>query len=202
MNTSRLAQMTVPRLAPFPHDEALIAHADVALDRLGSCSPEDLQRELRATYPDVSVQRQSQIAQMTLEPVWYVFRDGHLGPALSPDSWLDDNLPTFVIGDDGTYLDANDAASDLLGLRVEHIRGARIGSFTRHEATEDAGVRAFAVLARTGYLESTAVVAGSPDADGLLVDYRITKQPDGRYQMVMRPRRAAGADEPNSRTRT
>jgi PAS domain-containing protein len=189
VSTSRPTLTTAPRLAPFPRDEALIAHAEVALERLGPCSPEALERELRTTYPHVSVQPQSQVAQLTLQSVWYVFRDGHFARPLSPDAWLEENLPTLVIGDDGTYLDANDAASDLLRIPREQIRGARVGSFTRHEPTEDAGMRAFATLARTGLLESTAVVAGPHHDDGVLVDYRITKQADGRYEMVMRPRR-------------
>jgi len=183
-------QTTAPRLAPFPRDEALIAHAETALERLARCSPEDLQRALRETYPHVTVQAQSPVAQLGPQRVWYVFRDGHVGPTVSPDAWLDENLPTFVIGDDGTYLDANDSASDLLGLPVERIRGARIGSFTKHEASDEAGMRTFAVLARTGALESIAVVARPGTDDGLLVDYRITKEAEGRYRMVMRPRSA------------
>jgi PAS domain-containing protein len=182
---------TAPRLAPFPRDDALIAHAQAALERLGPCSPDALERELRVTYPEVSVQPQSAVAQLRPQPVWYIFRDGHVRPTLLPDAWLDDALPAFVIGEDGTYLDANDAASRLLGVRVEKIRGARIGAFTRHEPTEDAGLRAFAVLARTGFLESTAVVGGPDGQLEVLVDYRITKTAEGGFRMVMRPRSPA-----------
>jgi PAS domain-containing protein len=182
---------TTPRLAPLPRDDALIAHADAALERLGPCSPDALERELRVTYPEVSVQPQSTVAQLGPQPVWYIFRDGHVRPALLPDTWLDDALPAFVIGEDGTYLDANDAASTLLGVPIKKIRGARIGAFTRHEPTEDAGIRAFAVLARTGLLESTAVVGGPGGDLEVFVDYRITKRAEGGFRMVMRPRHAA-----------
>jgi PAS domain-containing protein len=182
---------TAPRLSPFPRDDALIAHAHAALERLGPCSPDALERELRVTYPEVSVQPQSTVAQLSPEPVWYLFRDGHVRPALPAETWVDDALPAFVIGEDGTYLDANDAATGLLGVPIEKIRGARIGTFTRHEPTEDAGMRAFAVLARTGFLESTAVVGRPGGESEVLVDYRITKQAEGGFRMVMRPRRAA-----------
>ena len=193
---SRREQTIAPRLAPFPRDEALIAHAEAALDRLGRCSADTLERVLRATYPEVSVQPQSSVAQLSPEPVWYVFRDGHLRPPVSPEAWLDETLPTLLIGEDGTYVDANDAAGDLLGLPVDEIRGARIGSFTRHEPTEEAGMRAFAALARTGLLESTAVVARPGNGDGTLVDYRITRRAEGGYRMVMRPRTATGRQQP------
>jgi PAS domain-containing protein len=196
VTTPRPLRTTAPRLAPFPRDDALMAHAQAALDRLGPCEPDALESDLRATYPEVSVQRQSEVAQMSLQPVWYVFRDGHLYPALSPDVWLDEALPMLVIGEDGVYVDANDSASDLLGLPVEQIRGARIGSFTRHEPTDDAGMRAFAALARTGVLESTAVVGRPIGNAEVLVDYRITKEAQGGYRMLMRPRRDARSDKP------
>jgi len=178
-----------PRLSIFPRDEALRAHAETALDVLVTCLPEELERELRATYPAVSVRPKSDAAQVGHEgPCWYVFREGGVRAAPPPDWWLEPDLPTFVIGDDGAYLDANDAAATLVGLTVERIVGARIGSFTRHEATDAAGMRVFETLALKGTIESTAVVVPANEEERP-VDYRVTRRPDGGYAMIMRERR-------------
>src|SRR4051794_40207210 len=68
--------------------------------------------------------------------------------------------PTFVIAEDGTYTDANPAAAELVGWRVDRIVGARIGSFTRHE--DEAGRRVFASLSSTRALESRPDQRGRP----------------------------------------
>jgi PAS domain-containing protein len=176
-----------PTLSIFPRDDALKAHIDTAMERLGSCGPDDLERELSQAYPKVVVRVRSDAAQLGNDAAWYVFRDGVVTSPDSSEWWLGSTLPSFEIGEDGSYLDANAAAAALVGRPIAMIKGARIGTFTRHEADEAAGMRTFAKASQAGGLESTAVVV-RPDGQELAVDYRLIRCPEGGYTMVMRER--------------
>ena len=101
-----------------------------------------------------------------------------------PEWWLADGLATVLIDDAGRDVQADPAAADLFGVPAEDIVGSRIGRFTRHEPSDEAGLRAFDVLAREGVLVSTAVVL-RPDGSECEIDYRITRS-EGVYTMVMR----------------
>ncbi|HKG57492.1 MAG TPA: hypothetical protein VKA85_09605 [Candidatus Limnocylindrales bacterium] len=73
----------------FPHDDVRLRDAAEELVRSDAVAePRDLERSLRATYPNVVVRGQHPLAAMTGDTaVWYVFRDGSYVPDdTSPDA--------------------------------------------------------------------------------------------------------------------
>ena len=170
----------------FPDDDlAFHAHVDAALRRRPQGAAA-FEQYLYDAYPEARVRERSGLADLGGEHAWYVYRDGTALTSRDEDWWSSPYLPAFEIDPAGTYTAGNAAAADLLGRDVRSIIGSRIGSFTRHEATDDAGLQAFAVLAEKGVLESTAVVV-RPDGTEIRVRYRLTGNPAVGYHMVMRP---------------
>lgn len=174
-----------PNLVVFPRvDAAFRAHVDSAMERLDPDDPAELEEYLRDAYPEVSVRERLRLADFGGVPAWYVYRDGSLNTLTDEDWWTSPDLPEFHIDTQGTYVAANPAAVALVGRKAEEIIGMRIGSLTRHEPVDDPGLRAFAVLAETGVLESTAVVV-RPDGAEVAVRYRLSGGAEDGYRMVM-----------------
>jgi PAS domain-containing protein len=187
MATTEGAVETYIRLITFPHEDlAFRAHVTAAQEMFGRWEEAAVLAEVRVAYPRATLRRAAALAALSPhEDTWYAYRDGSIMLAAREEWWHDATLPRTVISPAGEYLDANDAAAELFGVPVEQIRGARIGRFTRHEASGEAGRRAFAVLGQTGSLQSTAVVA-RPDGADVDIEYRITTSADGTHEMVMR----------------
>lgn len=180
-------------LLTFPEtDRAFRVHVEAAVASLGDRplvaeARRDVEALVRAAYPLAGVFVRDRVTEATPTDVTLsAYRDGR-GPSRTVDEgWsIDPSLPRFEIDESGTYVGANAAAADLVGVPVGEIVGSMIGRFTRHEADPAAGLRAFEVLAQEGLLESTAVVV-RPDGTESAVDYRITASPEGTYVMTMR----------------
>jgi PAS domain S-box-containing protein len=168
-------------------------HVEAAVESLGdrplaADSRRDVEALVREAYPSTELLvRDRVVAAARTDVTWYAYRDGRGSARTVEEPWPDDaSLPRFVFDASGTYVAANAAVADLVGLSIDEVLGSRIGRFTRHELDPSAGLRAFDVLVREGVLESTAVVV-RPDGTELKVDYRITASDDGRYVMTMRP---------------
>lgn len=174
-----------PNVVVFPRDDrAFRAHVEWAVENLDPAQPEQLQEQLSDAYPEVRVQWRIGLADLGGDRAWYVYRDGSAVTSTDADWWTRPDIAEFHIDATGSYVSANAAAAELLGRSIGDIVGKRVGSFTRHEAAPEPGLRAFAVLAETGCLESTAVVV-RPDRAEVLVRYRVTGHPAGGYRMVM-----------------
>lgn len=169
------------KILVFPDDDlAFRAHVEAALRRRPQ-APADLEEYLHDAYPEARVRERLGFAELGGEHAWYVYRDGTALTSRDEGWWASADLAEFEIDATGTYRAANATAIELVGRDVV---GRPIGSFTRHEAADDAGLRAFAVLAETGVLESTAVVV-RPDGAEIAVRYRLTGNPTDGYRMVM-----------------
>lgn len=180
-----MQDVSPPRVVVFPHDDlAFRAHVDSAVERSAREDPAKLETYLSDAYPDVRVRERTGLADLGGDRAWYVYRDGSLISPIDEDWWKSADLAEFRIDGSGTYVSVNATAAELLGRDIDSIAGQRVGSFTRHEAVDDAGLRAFAVLAEQGVLESTALVV-RPDGEEVAVRYRLTGSPKDGYRMVM-----------------
>src|SRR2546423_5182918 len=177
------------RILTFPHDDrAFRAHVEAAQARVGRWDGNAVERDIRHAYPASVVRRAHSLAALLPgQETWYVYRDGTITIGeRTGDWWLDPGLAETVVAADGTYLDANDAAADLFGLRRTDIVGAPAGSFTRHEGSEEVARRLFAALADAGTLHSTAVVT-RPDGEEWSIEFHMRPAPAGSgYVVVMR----------------
>lgn len=185
-----------PKVVVFPNqDRAFRAHVEWAVERLATNDPAHLEASLSDAYPDARVRERVALAEVGGHHAWYVYRDGSARRAANRDWWAKAGVAEFLIDGAGTYTAANAAAAELVGRDIDHIVGMRIGSLTRHEEVDDPGLRAFEVLADTGFLESTAIVVRH-DEEEIPVRYRITGTPaDGyRMHMVKREEPHTGAD--------
>ena len=170
-------------------DAAFRVHVDLAMQRLGTPSVAALQAEIRKAYPRAAVRPGDPLGSLGAAARWYVYRDGGGAPARADDDWwVDGSLPTTVVGDDGRYLDANDAAAALFGVSKAAIVGAATGSFTRHESDPALAARLIEVLRRAGELRSTAIVLRS-GGDEVPIEFHMSRLPGERrqYRTVMRP---------------
>ena len=176
------------KLVVFPRDDrAFRAHLEWAVEHVDPARPEQLQEQLSEAYPHVRVQARIGLADLGADRAWYVYRDGSAVTSTDADWWTRPDIAVFDIDATGSYVSANAAAAELLGRDIDDIVGKRVGSFTRHETAPEPGLRAFAVLAETGCLESTAVVV-RPDRAEVAVRYRVTGHSAEGYRMVMIPR--------------
>ncbi len=179
----------------FPrNDRAFRVHVEWAVERLAARDPAELEESVKAAYPHTRVRERMPLADLGGRHAWYVYRDGSLTAADEHDWSATSEVAEFDIDATGTYVGANAAAASLVGIAVEQIIGRTVGSFTRHERDQDAGRRAFAVLAEAGYLESTAIVV-RPDGNEVPVHYRITGTRAHGFRMVMAERHNVDDDQ-------
>jgi PAS domain S-box-containing protein len=188
------ASMARPRVVTVPSDDdAFRVHVQMAVNsRLDSGGPleiDDVESEVRQAYPDAQIRSNDDLARLSPDDVvWYAYRDS-TREAASQDAWWDDpSLARTVVDEDGRYLDANEPAGALFGIEARDIVGRTAGDFTRH-ATARLGSALMSTLARTGALESTAVVV-HPDGTEVPIAFHIRRDGDGpgRHVTVMRPR--------------
>jgi PAS domain-containing protein len=171
-------------LTLFPHeDDAFRAHAETIFGSVRDAA--ELEGRLRSVYPAVTVREQDGVARLGRRR-WYVYRDGSPLVHSSSRDWDCEGVGTMLIGRDGRYRSADQAAADVFGVPVDAIPGARIGAFTKHEGSDEGGQRAFELLAQTGSLCSTAVVR-TPQGDEWPIEYRIDVEGDA-YRMLVRRR--------------
>ena len=122
------------------------------------------------------------------EPTLYVFRDGSISSTLGSEAWAEESLTARVVTDaSGTYVDANQAAAELFGIRREEIVGRPAGSFTESEALIANPQELWAKVETTDELHSLAVVRRP---DGLVrVEFITRRNADGpgRHVTWLRP---------------
>jgi PAS domain S-box-containing protein len=106
------------------------------------------------------------------------------GPTMS-------SLPRVIVGPNGRYVDANDAAAHLFGVRRDEIIGRAVGSFTAHENDDEIGRRPLGLAVRGRRVASTAVVT-RPDGEAWPIEVMV--RPSGKEGHVVTMRRIAGVN--------
>jgi PAS domain S-box-containing protein len=176
------------RLITFPRDDAAFeAHVRVASDFTGTADLDGFVSRLRSAYPLARVSAAMPAARLdpTIE-TWYVYRDGSIHARRGDDAWADNpGAARAVLGPDGTYADANEAAAALFGVRRDAIIGQRAGSFTQHEPDPAIGDALLELARRSGRLRSTAVVA-RPDGQQWPIEFVVRSLRDGHQTVTMR----------------
>ena len=118
---------SVPTLATFPRDDAAFAGfvrgtADgLAAD--DALAPDMLQARLRTWHSQAVVHVRNELAGLTNDRLWYVYRDG--GVARSESGWwASDAVAQLTFDRTGTFRSANQAAADLVDRSIEELVGA------------------------------------------------------------------------------
>src|SRR4051812_38046340 len=120
-------------LITFPADDAAFeAHVRRAHETTGTADRDAFIERIRSAYPHARVS--AAMAGARLDPTfetWYVYRDGSVRARRDDETWADDpDVARAVLGPDGTYVDANEAAATLFGVPRDRIIGRPAGSFT------------------------------------------------------------------------
>ena len=188
-----------------PHDRAFQTIAMRLFPTLEDRTPGALQAALARTYPRATVRARADLASLgPAAGVWYVYRDGRFSPFSAGDRWWDDDAHArIVIGDDGRYLDANEAALALMGTTRAGLLASRTGDFTT-ERFAQVVPWVWDLLRQTGELHSTSILLAR-DGRELAVEFHLSRDGDGpgRHVSVMRevPLEAADASEAGARER-
>ncbi len=195
---------TVVHVRTFPSaDRAFAAHVELARQRLERWDCDAVMQSVCAAYPSATATRADASASLDGSEVWYVYRDGSPLPRQA-DSSADSSageVARCVVGPDGRYVDADDAAVDLFGVERDQIVGRLAGQFTRHDGDEGLGQRLLE-LAGAEPIASTAVVV-RPDGEELTVRFSVSARAGGGYEVEMRraaPGPRANADRDASLT--
>ncbi|MEA2676435.1 MAG: two-component system, cell cycle sensor histidine kinase and response regulator CckA [Chloroflexota bacterium] len=147
-----------------------------------------LRGHLRIVYPRAEVRVRDPLAGFG-EPTVYVFRDGGIASSLGSEAWHDESTAARLVTDDrGTYIDANDAAVELLGVTRDEIVGHPAGSFTKPDARIEDAAGLWELLTTSGRLHSLAIVT-RPGGRDLRVEFTTVRDADGkgRHLTWLRP---------------
>jgi PAS domain S-box-containing protein len=172
----------------FPsHDSAFAEHVARAREERGAWDAEWVVARIRAAYPDATATQASALAALAPETErWYVYRDGSSRAFPHDPSWADDeSLPRAVVGPDGRYVDANDAAAALFGADREQIIGRRVGSFTAHEDDDEIGDRLLSI-ASVGQPVSSIAVLKRPEGLGPRIEFVVRPSGSDHHLVTMR----------------
>lgn len=172
-----------------PYDRTFAAHAERRLAGLSQPDPDALQASLRPIYPRATVRPRESLAAFRPDEAWYVYRDGRYSPFSEAEAWWEDPAAAWIdVDDSGDYVDANDAALDILGVTLDELRGLRSGDLS-DPAASDIVEWTRAVVLETGVLHSTTILRARGDRPRQAVEYRlVTGDPgSGRHRSHMRP---------------
>src|SRR5215213_5707403 len=117
----------------FPEDDKVFCeHVDEILEATRSTDPtrvsDALFERLRVVYPHSDVRVRDSLAGFA-DAAIYVYRDGKAISSLRSDDWLADPGTARLITDsEGIYVEANEPAAELLGVKRDDIRGQRAGT--------------------------------------------------------------------------
>ncbi len=181
-----------------PHDVVFAAVSARLLAELSERSQPSLQAALRATYPDAVVRARESLAALGGGEAWYAYRDGRYSPFTESEPWWEaDGAAALTIDAHGRYVDANEAALDLIGVDIETLRTLVSGDLT-DPATRPTVPWIRALLEDVGMLHSTSVLLRR-DGRRVPVEYRLVLGAggDGRAISYLRavPLDAAGSGE-------
>ena len=154
-----------------------------AEDLSAKAARDGLRSRLRIVYPRAEVRVRDPLAGFG-EPTVYVFRDGGIASNLESDTWRDEpSSARLVTNDQGTYVDANEAAAELLGLSTDQIVGQPAGTFTRPDARIEDAAGLWELLRSSGRLHSLAVVS-RPGGQDVRVEFITLRNGDGTGRHV------------------
>ena len=147
-----------PRLSTFPaQDEAFALRVQTTRARLRSdgrdVTPESLEAALRRFHTRAIVRRRNPLATLGHD-VWYVYRDGHAGVRVLDDWWQCDDCATVVFDRTGAFVQADDAACELVGVSPGGLAGRRWQEFVRSRAPRADGAALWDLLEAHGSLQS------------------------------------------------
>jgi PAS domain S-box-containing protein len=177
----------------FPPDDLVFAaRVRALLDEQGRSDAKTvaaaIKARLQAIHPHVATRFRDDLAGFG-QSVLYVFRDGSALSAFSAEDWIDDPTVARVVTDDnGTLLDANEAAEELFGVTSERLIGAAADSLTRPEARIPNSEELREALRLRGRLHSLSLVAcGS--GDEIHTEFVTIRDGDGpgRHLTILRP---------------
>ena len=172
----------------FPaDDEVLRKRVRDSLEKADEASAkaarDGLLSRLRIIYPRAEVRIRDPLAGFG-EPTLYVFRDGGIASSLGSDAWREEpTTARLVTNNQGIYVDANDAALELLGVTREQIVGQPAGTFTKPDARIDDAAGLWDLLESSGRLHSLAVVS-CPDGRDVRVEFISLRDADGKGRHV------------------
>ena len=155
---------------------------------LASDAPSDLQRDVRSLYPHAVVRSRDPLASLAGN-AWYVYRDGRYSPFSDGPPWWDEPTAARVVIDDaGCYVDANQAALELLGVSLEELRRSRAGDFTPPAFGAEAPW-IMQLLRDTGELHSISMLRSRNGGVDEAVEFRFAKDAAGPGRHVSTLRR-------------
>ena len=172
----------------FPaDDEVLRKHVRDSVERAEETSAraarDGLRSRLRVVYPRAEVRIRDPLAGFG-EPTVYIFRDGGIASSLGSETWREEPASArLVTNDQGVYVDANDAAVELLGVGRDQVVGQQAGTFTKPDARIEDATGLWDLLATSGRLHSLAVVS-RPGGRDVRVEFITLRDGDGRGRHV------------------
>jgi PAS domain-containing protein len=170
-----------PALRTEPSDDVVFAaYAERQLASMSDPSPAGLALRLRRLFPHARVTTPE-------HGRWVARRDGH--PRDATAWWQDDRLPRVRFDDRGLILEANQAATELLGWQLAGRHWQELVTPGSHEQVQPV----LDMLRAAGEVVSRFRI---PAADGCLVEFDSHTRVDGDdFITTMRPGIPAGTDD-------
>lgn len=161
---------------------AFVASCEAGLSPPERDDPRALERCLRRWHPRAVVRAQSSLASFGGPSGWYAYRDGHPA-APRPDRWWGRPGQARVRFDArAVFVDANDAACDLVGRRSGDLAGRAWHEIVPPAASSVDPSWIWQTLLRTGSVESE-FDCPLPDGQWRVIEYRTeTTEEPGVYQ--------------------
>jgi hypothetical protein len=144
--------------------------------------PRDLEDSLRPIYPNAVVRARDPLASFE-GPAWYVYRDGRYSPYDTRRWWEAPDAAQIVLGPDGRYIGANEAALAILNCGLQELLSASPGDFTV-ESYRPNVPWVMQLLRDTGELHSTVMMQPRGDRPIQAVEYHLVVNGDGQGNHV------------------
>jgi PAS domain-containing protein len=170
----------------FPlHDAVFATIATHHLASMDDPAPAALQAHLQDSYPNAVVREREPIATLRGGAAWYVYRDGRYSPFATEDaSWWEAEGCAFMVVDaeTGRYVEANEAAAELIGLEQASLLTLHNGDLLDVAARKTVPwvVQLFRDV---GELHSTAMLR-TPDGRRIAVEYHLVRDAAAHGRMV------------------
>jgi PAS domain-containing protein len=171
-----------------PHDQVFARLAARLLEGFDAPDPDALQGSLRTTFPEATVRRRESLASLGSGEAWYAYRDGRYSPFTDERPWWAvADVARLEIDDDGHYVDANQAAVELIGIDRAGLASLRTGDLTDPAARPDVPWL-WQLLQDVGELHSTSILV-TPGGGRIAVEYRLILNAagPGRHVSYLRP---------------
>jgi PAS domain S-box-containing protein len=160
-------------------DLALKLFANRALAERAS-SPESLQGLLRPLFPEVRARAQHELAAVGSERIWYVMRDRLGEPRGRANWWRNHDPGRAVLDDAGDFVDVDEEAALLLGMRRAELLG-RSGRSFYPPALENWFDDIVPMLTEVGVVVTRWLIY-RPDGTTKYVDFRLVEDEAGSHR--------------------